>query len=184
MNPSGKIPVLVDPASAHHDEIVLSESGAILMYLAETYQELLPTTTMDLRWQTIRWCIWGSSSWSSEVKNLGFHYQYSLHKLEYSQEHARIHVERMLQTLERQLENTDGNWIMGNFYTIADLSIWPWLSAMFNVYTDLIPQKFDNLDAFPRVKAWYERCVARPASKKAFDVCPIRDFDSGLKKHS
>jgi hypothetical protein len=32
---------------------------------------------------------------------------------------------------------------------------------------------FSDLKDFPKVKAWYQRCVDRPASRKSLEVCPF-----------
>ena len=53
LNPNQKIPVLVD------DDIVVTESGAILLYLAEKTGKLLPKDTKAAsrpsRWSSTRW---------------------------------------------------------------------------------------------------------------------------------
>ena len=53
INPNGRIPAIIDPVPADHGEqLAVFESGAILMYLAEKYQELLPVEGR-LRYQCI-----------------------------------------------------------------------------------------------------------------------------------
>ena len=42
INPNAKVPVLVDPHGPSEDPIVLTESAAILVYLAEKTEKLLP----------------------------------------------------------------------------------------------------------------------------------------------
>jgi glutathione S-transferase len=47
LNPNGKVPVLVDPSGPRGERLVLTESGAILIYLAEKTGRLLPTEGIE-----------------------------------------------------------------------------------------------------------------------------------------
>ena len=47
MNPAGKVPVLVDRSVLGRADVVLSESAAILVYLAEKTGKLLPQDDMN-----------------------------------------------------------------------------------------------------------------------------------------
>ena len=71
MNPNGKVPVLVDQG------LVMWESGAILIYLAERYDELLPHVGSKDRYEVMKWLMWGSGTLSTEVKQFGFYYKVS-----------------------------------------------------------------------------------------------------------
>ena len=87
---------------------------------------------------------------------------------------AKLKVERLLRALETQLSHGK-HYVIGDMYTIADISIWPWVAALFDVYDDAIATCFDNFKCYPNVMNWYNRCMQRVASKKAFDVCTFQD---------
>jgi len=74
MNPTQKIPFIVDPNAVspgmevtvpedqrHAHSATVFESGAILMYLAERYDDLLPKTDFIMRYKVIEWTFWGST---------------------------------------------------------------------------------------------------------------------------
>jgi GST-like protein len=75
MNPNGKVPVLVDHG------ITMWESGAILIYLAEKYDELMPHVGTKERYEVMKWLMWGSGTLSTEVKQFGFYYKVNTHDL-------------------------------------------------------------------------------------------------------
>ena len=63
-------------------------------------------------------------------------------------------MHRLYGVIERDLE--DREYLAGDFYSIADMAAWPWI----------LPEgQGQNLDEFPRLKAWHERVGAREAVK-------------------
>src|SRR5262249_62026049 len=54
LNPNGKIPAIIDPRGPGGKPLPLFESGAILQYLAEKTNRLLPDNAAR-RWETIQW---------------------------------------------------------------------------------------------------------------------------------
>ena len=80
--PHGKIPLLIDPRGKDGSCVTVFESGAILLYLAEKYDELLPHQDYaSLRADTLKWLFWGSTAISSQCKLFGFYYKYCQHNL-------------------------------------------------------------------------------------------------------
>jgi GST-like protein len=128
INPNAKIPVIRDPHGPTGNRVSVFESGAILLYLAEKFGELLPVDPV-LKLETQKWLFFGSSNVSPKFKLFGFYFKYCPHKMPYCLERYAKEVDRLLGVLEHQL--SDGkHWIVGNCYTIADLSIWPWVYAL------------------------------------------------------
>jgi GSH-dependent disulfide-bond oxidoreductase len=178
MNPTQKIPVIQDSHGVHDDcdkPITVFESGACLLYLAERYGDLIPID-LRMRYEVIEWTFWGSSELSVQCKLFGFYYKYCTHDLPYCLERACTKVKRLLAALELQLTRHGKHFIIGDAYSIADLSAWPWIWALESVYDDCFEKKFNNLVDYPHVKAWYTRCMERPASKRSLDVCAFQDM--------
>lgn len=169
--PNGKIPAIVDPNGGGPGKpIKLFESGAILLYLAEKYDCLMPREPI-LKAETIKWLFWGSASVSPAFKTFGFYYRYCPHNMNYCRERYRKSCDRLLSVLESQLSHSK-HWVVGDVYTIADISIWPWLYALLNNYGDAGSNCFSNFDNYPKVRTWYDRCNARAANQRSLLVCP------------
>jgi GST-like protein len=110
--PTGKIPVICDPHGPNGKPHTIFESGAILLYLAEKYHELIPEMDPGLRIDTIKWLFWGSTAVSSQFKLFGFYYKYCTHDLPYCQNRYAKECNRLLEVLERQLEHGK-DWVVG-----------------------------------------------------------------------
>jgi len=169
--PSGKIPTIIDPNGPNGKVVQVFESGSILIYLAEKYDELIPHDLVE-KTAMMNWLFWGSTSFSSQVKAFGFYYKYCPRSLTYCIERYAQEVKRLLGVLETHLKH-EKSYIVGDMYTIADIAIWPWVYALHENYGDAISAVFGDLVEFKNVKAWYLKCVTREASQKAMDVCPF-----------
>ena len=162
---TGKIPVIIDPHGPAGRECTVFESGAILLYLAEKSQELIPNDPVlrvgmtylnifdIIIVETINWLFWGSTGISSQFKLFGFYYKYCPHNIPYCVARYTKECNRLFEVLEKQLGHGRHYIIGGNqytiyyivdihqtsnkdMYTIADLSIWPWIFGIHNNYGD------------------------------------------------
>lgn len=116
-NPNQKIPVLIDPnggGSQGQHATTVFESGAILLYLAERYDELLPKDFTQ-RVEVIKWLFWGSTAISSKMKLFGFYYKHCPHSMPYCVARYTKECNRLFQVLERQLGHRK-HWITGGTY--------------------------------------------------------------------
>ena len=138
LNPNGKIPVIVDPNGPNGEKVIIFESGAILTYLSDKYHELTPSSPC-LKIETTKWLFWASSGFSTQCKTFGFYYKYCHHKLPFCVERHSTECKRLLSVLNYQLGSHGKHWVTGDYYTIADLAIWPWLNALHENYDDAGP---------------------------------------------
>jgi len=115
----------------------------------------------------------GSTSVSTQFKAFGFYHKFCTKKLDYCVQRYATEVERLLGVLDRQLGKHGGHWICGDLFTIADLAIWPWVHALSENYDDAATAVFRDFKSWPHVKEWTARCLERPASKRAMDVCTM-----------
>jgi GSH-dependent disulfide-bond oxidoreductase len=72
---------------------------------------------------------------------------------------------RLLAVLDSRLEGR--NWIMGEDYTIVDISMLGWVRNLIGFYgaRDLV-----GFDALKQVSAWLERGLSRPAVQRGLTI--------------
>lgn len=119
LNPNGKIPVIRDPHGPSGDPVTVWESGSILLYLAEKYNELLPADPV-LRTHATNWLFWASTGLSVQTKAFGFYYKYCPHKVPYALSRHMKEVHRLLGVLETQFKGHGKHFIIGGKYMKSD----------------------------------------------------------------
>jgi GST-like protein len=170
LNPNGKIPAIIDPSGPGGRPLALWESGAILLYLAEKTGQLLPADAL-LRYETIQWVFFQMASVGPMFGQVGYFYKFAGRELKDKRplERYRDESQRLLRGLEQRLGARP--WIMGNDYTIADISLLGWVRNLIGYYGARELVAFDSLSAVP---AWLERGLARPAVQRGLAI-PARE---------
>jgi GST-like protein len=169
LNPNGKIPAIIDPDGPGGAPLALFESGAILLYLAEKTGRLLPTDPAR-RIETIQWVFFQMGAIGPMFGQLGFFHKFAGRDYEDKRPRDRYAKEsrRLLGVLESRLADRD--WIMGDEFTIADISMLGWVRNLTGFYEAGELLDFASLRAIP---AWVERGLARPAVQRGL-VIPER----------
>lgn len=168
LNPNGKIPAIIDPDGPGGKPLGLFESGAILVYLADKTGKLVPADPA-LRYETIQWVFFQMGHIGPMFGQLGFFHKFAGKEIEDKRPLERYVTEsgRLLGVLETRLE--DRSWIMGDDYTIADISMMGWVRSLVNFYEagDLV-----GYERLGRVPAWLDRCLERPAVQRGLAIPP------------
>ena len=151
VNPAGKLPVLVD------GDFVLTESVAIVLYLAEKYPEkgLLPAG-LRARAEVNRWLLFCATELEQPL------WRITRHTRLYPPEKrlaAEIPIARqdfldMAAVLERHMEGRQ--FLVGDKATVADFV------AAYTLDMASIMDKLELLDGLPRLRAFMERMYERP----------------------
>jgi GSH-dependent disulfide-bond oxidoreductase len=166
LNPNGKIPAILDPDGPGGRPLALFESGAILLYLAEKTGRLLPADPGQ-RYETIQWVFFQMASIGPMFGQLGFFHKFAGREIADKRPLERYSAEskRLLGVLDTRLAGRE--WIMGDDYTIADVSMLGWVRNLVGFYgaRDLV--EFDSL---PHVPAWLERGLSRPAVQRGLTI--------------
>ncbi|KAG9375980.1 Glutathione S-transferase II [Pyrenophora tritici-repentis] len=149
------------PIEDPNTDLVLWETGAIILYIVEQYDvgKKLTYGTVQEKSHVQQWLMF-------QVSGQGPYYgQASCEKLPSAINRYVEEAKRICGVLEQSL--TDREWLVGDKMTIADLAFVPWNDRLDVVLMCPIESKFDS---FPRVKDWHERMIARPSWKKAMDI--------------
>lgn len=166
LNPNNKIPAIIDPNGPDGRPLALFESGAILLYLADKSRQFISSDAAG-RYETIQWVMFQMGGIGPMFGQVGFFHKFAGRK--YEDKRPRDHYvdesKRLLRVLDRRLEGRA--WTMGDAYTIADISIFPWVRNLIGFYeaADLV-----GIKEFPNVTRTLEAFVARPAVAKGLTI--------------
>ncbi|MDB5687745.1 MAG: Glutathione S-transferase domain protein [Rhizorhabdus sp.] len=166
LNPNGKIPAIIDPNGPGGKPLALFESGAILLYLAEKTERLLPADP-GLRYETIQWVFFQMAAIGPMFGQVGFFHKFAGRDYEDKRPRDRYVAEskRLLGVLEGRLKGR--TWIMGDDYTIADVATVGWVRNLIGFYEAGELVDFASLVSVP---AWLDRCLARPAVQRGLEI--------------
>ena len=166
LNPNGKIPVILDPSGPSDAPFCLSESGAILVYLAEKSGRFLASDPA-LRYETMQWIFFQMASIGPIFGQLGYFYKFAGSAIEDKRPLDRYVAEskRLLQVIEHRLDGRD--WIMGSDYSIADIALIGWVRTINDFYD---AGNLVDYHALRHVPAWLDRCLNRPAVQRGIGI--------------
>jgi len=153
ISPFRQAPVIDD------DGFVVAESAAIVLYLAEKSGKLIPSDTPG-RTRVVQWCFAAVGTVGTTLVCLDL-----IGMFDSAKTARKLHTEvpklagRWLGDLERRLE--DREWIACAEFTVADIMMACVLRGI---------RKTDLMEPFPNVKAYYARCMARPAWQRTLGL--------------
>jgi GST-like protein len=168
LNPNGKIPAMIDPNGPDGKPLGLFESGAILIYLADKTGKLIPADAAG-RYETMQWVFFQMASIGPMFGQVGFFHKFAGREIEDKRPLNRYRDEskRLLGVMDARLKGRQ--WIMGDLYTIADISMLGWVRNLIGFYG---AGELVEFDSFPNVAAWLERGLARPAVQRGLNIPP------------
>ncbi|MFL9861857.1 glutathione S-transferase N-terminal domain-containing protein [Paraburkholderia sediminicola] len=162
LNANNKIPVLVDPEDERGDRLVLAESGAILIYLAEkTGSALLPASGLR-RASTLQWLMFQMGGVGPMFGQLHHYRRYAANET-YGLARYQAETRRLYSVLNARLEASP--YLNGDAYSIADIASYPWVAR----------HELHDLDwkTVPHVRRWFDAVGARPAVRRGMAVPAI-----------
>ncbi len=155
VNPNLKVPVLV------HDGTAIFESVAIQIYLGETFgvdKGLFPPPGKQ-RGQALQWLVWTNVTLSEAMsrwqRHTSKHIPEALRHAPAGEE-GRKDVDHLLGLFNEALGSK--TYVLGENVSLVDFHM-----ASFMQWVGFCGVDFA---AFPKIKAWADRCAARPANLK------------------
>ena len=164
LNPNGRIPVLKD----NENNKVISESGAILYYLAIKYNKFF---FEEKRTEIMQWLMFQMSGIGPMQGQANVFFRYMDKKIPVAISRYQNECRRLYEVLDKKLENN--KWICEE-YSIADIATWPWIKIYFWAGIDI-----SNLDNLTR---WMEQMESRKACKAGILV-PKRENSKKVVKN-
>ena len=166
LNPNGKIPAILDPNGPGGKPFALFESGAILVYLAEKTGQFLPTDPAQ-RYETLQWLFFQMAAVGPMFGQLGYFHKFAGREIEDKRplERYRAESQRLLGVLETRLAGR--TWIMGDVYSIADISLLGWVRNLIGFYG---AGELVDYASLTHVPAWLARGLARPAVQRGLEI--------------
>ena len=152
ISPSNKIPVIVD----NDKGITVFESGAILLYLAEKYDKFL---NKNYYWEIVQWLFFQISYVGPMLGQAHQYLFYNPGKSKFAEEKSKSYTKHVYQILDERLSRRE--YIVDE-YSIADISIWPWIARF--------ERHQINLNEYPNVLRWYLEISNRTAVIKGYNV--------------
>jgi GST-like protein len=158
LNPNNKIPVIQDSEGLNGKPITLFESGAILVYLADKTQQLLPASGVE-RYHTLQWLMFQMGGIGPMFGQANHFLRYATQE-KYSVERYKAEAHRLYGVLNGRLAQSE--FVAGAHYSVADIAIYPWLAR----------HELHQIDwaELPHVKRWYDAVGARPAVVRGMQV--------------
>lgn len=144
INPSGRIPTIID------DGLILTQSAAILIYLAEKSGVLLPTDTIA-RAKVMEWLCFNATDISPAM----FDSYYLTQRCQPAQPQAAELLNQRIFMLFQNFDNelAQHEFIGGDSYSIADIAMFPTLPA----------DTTEFFQSYPNLQRWFQLVSQRPA---------------------
>ena len=154
ISPNNKIPAIVD----HENGMVMMESGAILMYLADKTRRFIPERG-EAYWRVIEWLMFQMGGVGPMLGQTHHFVKYNPGKSEYAEKRFLTENKRVYKVLDQRL--AEHEYLVDN-YSIADIATWPWISRF--------EWQTMNLNDYPNLRRWYVAIAQRPAVQRGFHV--------------
>ena len=152
INPNAKVPAIVD------DGVVVFDSNAILLYLAEKSGQFLPANTPQARGEMLSWLMFVASGIGPYSGRAVHFKRYAPEPIPYAIDRYNFEAWRHWNIVDAHLSGQ--SHMVGNSYSLVDMALWGWARATHFVLGD------DAMAKLPNVKRLLGEINARPAAQR------------------
>lgn len=163
ISPNNRMPAIVDRDGPGGKPYSLFESGAILIYLADKTGRFWPTEP-SAHYDVLQWVMWQMGGVGPMFGQANHFRSYAKEKIPYAIDRYTSEAGRLYRVLDKQL--SEGEYVAGGEYTIADMMIYPWVREP--------DRRGFSFDDFPNVRRWCDLVGARPAVQRGCAVLADR----------
>jgi GSH-dependent disulfide-bond oxidoreductase len=154
VNPLGAIPVLVDPSGPQGEPIVMAQSAAILMYVAEKCGQFLPPQATD-RAEMLQWFMLAVSDIAGVNSAINRLIRSAPEKSDQNIAFFEARLAGFFAACDRQLASRA---CLASAYSIADMALYPFAQAR---------RPLIESAGLPNLLRWMEETGRRPAVMRA-----------------
>jgi GSH-dependent disulfide-bond oxidoreductase len=156
INPNGKVPVLIDRAGPNGTRFVLTESSAILIYLAEKTGKLLPKEG-EARARVFEQIFFHVTGIGPAFGQAGYFQKQAPEQIPHALARFNTEAARVMNVFDGMLASS--RFVAGDEFTIADIAHFGWIWR----------REFAGVDlsGYPNVSRWFGEVEGRPAVRRA-----------------
>jgi len=160
INPNGRIPALVD------DNVIVNgkghtvfESASILLWLVENYDKEYKFWFKDPveRSKALSWIFFVHGGVGPMQGQANHFVRYAPEKIPYGIKRYVDETKRLYSVLEDGLNLGQGEWLVGDKYSIVDINAFGWVRR--HEWAGV-----DDMTPYPKLVAWLARIEARPGA--------------------
>jgi len=155
VNQMGEVPVLL------HKGKTLTQSGAILTYLAELTGKFGPKTPEE-RYEILRWILFNNHKFTSYLATLRFLLRFAESGETPVTEFLRGRALTALGLVDKHLDGQD--FVVGDRFTIADISMCGYMFYEGELGVDMAP--------YGNIAQWLKRVAAQPGWQGPYKLMP------------
>ena len=164
INPNGRIPAIVDP---NNNDFPVFESGALMLYLTEKYDndhKISYPQGSDHYWELVSWLFFQNAGVGPMQGQANHFLRYAPEKIPYAIDRYQNETRRLYSVLDKRLKQ-NGDWLVGDRMTIADIANFSWVNLAYFVGVEI--------EEFPNLKKWTGRIKTREAVKRGLEI-PVK----------
>jgi GST-like protein len=147
LNPNGRVPVLRD----RENGLVIWESAAIRIYLAEKTEKLLPRDPTR-RWVALSWTMLQATAVGPNQSQANIFHRFFPERIPSVVSRFRNETRRLYGVIDGHLKD---HLYLADEYSIADCGLWPWIRI--SDYGEI------SLGEYPHLADWFARVGERAA---------------------